>query len=207
MPDDPSGFAGWIFGYGSLVDVERLSAYLGRALTTPDHYFFCSLSGWRRVWNVAMDNSPDAADGNGKHYLWRTSGERPSLCVTFLNLEVTAGAAPPVNGIAFRATAADIAKLDAREARYRRVRLHSPLEPQLPGAVFIYLGRRTAVARYEAARQCGQAVVSRDYLRVVEDAFRSLGHAAWERYLRSTDRPQVPVADLVQIGGAGGAGA
>ncbi|MHB8233505.1 MAG: gamma-glutamylcyclotransferase family protein, partial [Solirubrobacteraceae bacterium] len=80
----------YVFGYGSLLpDSADNWAKQDRRM--------CRLRGYRRAWNVAMDNTQDLP---GYKYYRDPSGERPPIFVTFLNLVPAAGR--NVNGIVFR---------------------------------------------------------------------------------------------------------
>src|SRR3954452_9313466 len=78
----------FVFGYGSLV--EALDAG-GRA---------AHLDGYRRRWQVAMDNSRDLP--GYKYYVDPRTGERPRVFVAFLDLAPDPRAR--VNGVLFPAT-------------------------------------------------------------------------------------------------------
>ena len=154
---------GWVFGYGSLVH---------RAGDRMD------LPGFRRRWNVAMDNR--VAIAGYKRYLDPQTGQPPPVVVTFLNL-VEDGAGT-VNGVVFRA---DLDVLDRRERQYVRREVQ-------PG-LWTYVGRPEAVARYEA----GPAVVQAEYHDEVRAGFAHRGEL--ERFDESTDPPAVPLVSLRRI--------
>ena len=136
------------------------------------------LPGYRRRWNVAMDNR--VAIPGYKRYLDPETGEPPPVVVTFLNL-VEDGAGH-VNGVVFRA---DLDVLDRRERQYERVAVGDGL--------WAYVGRPEAVARFEA----GPAVVHAEYHEEVRAGFAQRGEL--ERYDASTDPPAVPLRSLRRI--------
>ena len=148
----------FVFGYGSLATDGGTPA---------------RLRGYRRAWNVAMDNRVTIP---GYKYYVDGAGRRPEVFVTFLNLVP----GEEVEGVVVRVD--DVAGLDARERNYTRVEV-SPLVDH-PGPVFAYVGRDEAVARFEAGRRGGRAVVARGYLETVR-------HLA--------DPPPLPVLDLRRI--------
>ena len=152
----------FVFGYGSL----------GQHVGTP-----ARLRGYRRSWNVAMDNR-ETIPGY-KCYLDEEGG-RPEVYVTFLNLVEGTG----VDGVAIRVD--DFAPLDARERNYARVDVTDAVV-DVPGPVFAYVGRDEAVERFEAAHREGSAVVARAYLELVRTAFPEL------------EPPPVPVRDLTRV--------
>jgi hypothetical protein len=146
-----------IFGYGSL---------------TPRGARRVFLRGYRRAWNVAMDNTTTIP---GYKYFVDPAGRRPEVVVTFLNLVPGDGAA----GVIFDG---DVEELDARERQYERVDVAGALG--LPGPVYAYIGRAEAVARFEAGRRERRAVAQRSYVEAM------LGVAA---------PPSLPVLDLTRV--------
>src|SRR5919198_5063250 len=110
-----------VFGYGSLTHGGGTPA---------------RLHGYRRAWNVAMDNR---ATIPGYKYYVDAAGRRPEVFVTFLNLVPGDG----VDGVVFDA---DRAVLDARERNYRRVDVSDALD--VPGPVYAYIGLDEAVERF-----------------------------------------------------------
>jgi hypothetical protein len=150
----------FVFGYASLARDGGMPAYL---------------PGYRRAWNVAMDNR---ATIPGYKYYVDEGGERPEVFVTFLNLVPGGGVHGKVVPIE------DIAALDARERNYARVDVSASVDH--PGPVYAYIGLDEAVARFEAGHRAGRAVVARAYLESVRAAF-------------DVDAPLVPVRDLTRI--------
>jgi hypothetical protein len=104
------------------------------------------LAGYRRVWNVAMDNSVDLP---GYKYYVDAEGNRPDVKVTFVNLVEAPGESVTGAVIPFDEA------LDARERNYER----REIEPGL----WAYVGTAEARARFEE----GPSVVSREYLALV----------------------------------------
>jgi hypothetical protein len=148
-----------VFGYGSLVPGARGAP--------------ARLRGYRRAWNVAMDNRVTI---QGYKYYVDPEGNRPDVVVTFLNLVPGEG----VDGVVFEA---DPAELDARERQYERVDVTHALA-DVPGPVFAYIGRPEAVARFEAAHREGRAVAQRSYV----EAVRGIAPP-----------PSFPVLDLTRV--------
>jgi hypothetical protein len=109
------------------------------------------LRGYRRVWNVAMDNSVDLP---AYKYYVDADGKRPDVKVTFVNLVEAPDAA--VRGVVLEV---DLDALDPRERNYAR----REVEPGL----WAYVGTTEARTRYEA----GPSVVSLEYLELVRAAF------------------------------------
>jgi len=156
----------FVFGYGSLGAVNA--------------WVPARLHGYRRAWNVAMDNR-EAIPGY-KVYV-DGAGERPDVRVTFLNLVPGDG----VDGFALPATDSTLAALDVRERNYARVDVTALVEADVHGPVFTYLGLDDAVARFEAGHASGRAVVARGYLDEVRAAFPDVAD------------PPLPVVDLTRV--------
>jgi cation transport regulator ChaC len=148
----------WVFGYASLV---------------PDHgdgAVPAELTGYRRVWGVATDNTRMIP--GYKMYLSREDGSRPALYVTFLDLEPATGAA--VRGLARAVDAEALAALDLRERNYRRVDVSAAVDG-VEGTVWVYLGSEEGRARLAAGLREGKAVVSHDYLAKVRTGLAAHG--------------------------------
>lgn len=181
---------GYVFGYGSLV------AELAPRVIPPDALprapFWATLHGYRRCWDVAMDNA--AGGQGGKHFIDPATGERPAIQIAWLNVEAVAGAA--CNGLAVPVDAALLADLDRREASYGRVEIGAALEPSAPLPVWTYIGTERARALYEEAHARGTAVVSRAYSDAVRAAFAGVGADALAAYEASTVPPEAPLRDL-----------
>jgi hypothetical protein len=171
-----------VFGYGSLL--ERLSR---------DDPRVCELGGYRRTWNVAMDNSRTIP--GYKHYVDARTGERGLWFVTFLNIVRDADA--HVNGALFSIDASRLGDLDRRERNYERVDIAGELLEPVDGAVWAYTGLPDAVRRFEAGRRMGRAVISREYHERVLEDFTSAG--ALGRFEELTDPPPCPILDLRRI--------
>jgi hypothetical protein len=146
-----------VFGYGSLVSHRGTPA---------------RLRGYRRAWNVAMDNRVTIP---GYKYYVDAAGERPHVVVTFLNLV-------PGDGVDGVVVEGDPAELDARERQYERVDVTHAID--VPGPVFAYIGRAEAVARFETGLREGRAVAQRSYVEAVR-------HIA--------PPPTFPVLDLTRV--------
>jgi cation transport regulator ChaC len=175
-----------VFGYGSLLPAG-VTALPGGAVP-------CRLSGWRRGWGVAMDNTRDIP--GYKHY--RTpEGERPEVMVAFLDIEPDADGL--VNGVAIRVGDDELPGLDRRERNYRRVEVSARVDTRLPGggAVWAYAGRRESRERAAIGRREGRLVASRGYIERVAAGFDVLGQR--ELFSRLTAPLLAPVADLFLV--------
>ncbi len=185
----------YVFGYGSLVDSEELSRFLGRESLQPEDYRFCRLHGYRRTWDVAMDNSIDLA--GYKYYLSHETRKRPEVFVTFLNIRPEPDGV--VNGILFRVTAEELERLRDRERNYAFTDVTGKLDVKVAGRVLTNEGTVDAVERYVQGLKEGRAVVSLEYAGSVERAFKGRGSEFYGQFLETTDQPLVPMERLVKI--------
>jgi len=181
-----SRLAQFVFGYGSLLSRDRSPA---RSSALPAH-----LDGYRRSWNIAMDNMVDLP---GYKYYRDPTGNRPPLFVTFLNLVAAAG--HRVNGIVFEVTADDLRELDDRERNYARRDVTDDVTDTSSGKVWTYVGTADARQRYESGLVRGRAVISRAYYDAVLRDFASLGADAVAEYTASTDPPACPIRELERM--------
>jgi cation transport regulator ChaC len=173
-----------VFGYGSLLDRQaRATARIGH------------LTGYRRVWNVAMDNSVDLP--GYKIYIDPQDGSRPPVFVTFLNIVPTPG--NRVNGQLFPISTEELAALDIRERNYERIDVTDDVEEPVSGRVWAYLGLHEAVARYERGAREQRAVIRRAYHDAVLANCAAAGPHAQHEFDQSTDAPPCPIVDLDRI--------
>ena len=182
----------FVFGYGSLVDIQNLEQYLRRKLQSDKDYKICSLKNYQRCWNVAMDNSIDLP--SYKYYRDSQTQKRIYAFVTFLNIRP----APKINisGILFRVTDAELNSLDSRERNYRRIDITKQLNIQIQGSAWTYIGLPVAEQRYQTGLTQHKAVIARSYFNTVNNAYLSLGDRAYADYLNSTDKPAASIVDL-----------
>lgn len=178
-----------VFGYGSLLAADPRRAH-------PVH-----LRGFRRTWNIAMDNTVDLS---GYKYYLDPTGRRPPVVVTFVNLVPDAASA--VNGVVFAATPHELAQLDARERNYERTEITGQLDGGPEGTVWTYVGSAAARQRYERGHAVDRAVVSREYHDGLRDGFASLGDRAVATFEATTDAPACPIRELTRIDLAEGQG-
>jgi cation transport regulator ChaC len=175
----------WVFGYGSLLPAG--------VAALPEGAVPCRLSGWRRGWDVAMDNARDVP--GYKHY--RTpDGDRPDVMVAFL--DITPHEDGLVNGAAIPVADAELPGLDRRERNYRRVDVTGGLDRRLgDGRVWAYVGLRASRERAARGLREGRLVISRGYHDRVAAGFAALGQR--EAFKRLTAPRPAPLADLVLV--------
>ncbi len=175
----------WIFAYGSLVDPESAASSLKLEDWTADDFPIAHLRGYRRTWNVAMDNEVDLP--NYKYYV-ETDGNRPSAFVAFLNIVEDDEASTSVNGCLMRINERQKKDLMQRERNYELREVSDRIGPRPgKGKVFAFVGLDEAIARFERAKPEKPVVVSSSYVESVEKAFRRRGRAAHTQYCASTE--------------------
>lgn len=185
----------FLFGYGSLIDRENLAAFLARLKIECRKVAEGSLRGYRRTWNVAMNNRIDIL--GYKYYVDPQTGERPPIFVTFINIRESAE--DFCNGVIFEVPESALPEFDQRERNYRRINVSDRFEPKIDGTVWAYIARDEGIARYEEGVRNNTAVIHRQYISAIENAFRAGGDAAFAAYCDSTDAPEVPIRDLKRI--------
>jgi dephospho-CoA kinase len=173
-----------VFGYGSLLDRQA------RATAQIAH-----LAGYRRVWNVARDNSVDLPGYN--FYVDPRDGSRPDVFVTFLNIVPSPGGR--VNGLLFPVTAEELAALDIRERNYERIDVTESVEEPASGRVWAYVGLDEAIARHERGTREHRAVIRRAYYEAVLENCAAAGPGAQQEFDESTDPPTCPIVNLDRI--------
>ncbi len=163
-----------VFGYGSLVP----AAAGGQRAT---------LSGWRRIWGVAMDNTEDIP--GYKHFVDPGTGERPAVWVAFVDLE----AAPEdeVTGAVLEVADEDLPTLDARERNYARALLTTSAGP-----AWTYLGSPAGRERLRLGRAAGRCVVADEYLASVRAGFAALAPDGPDRFTGETGPLPGPIRSL-----------
>jgi hypothetical protein len=127
-----------------------------------------------------------------KYYLDR--GERPDVCVAFLDVEEAPAAW--VNGVCVPVDQAALRALDDRERNYDRMEITPAVEPAI-GPTWTYVGRDASRARFAAAVLERRCVVARAYVEDIERGFR--GHGGWEDFVATTVGHRPPLRDLQRV--------
>ena len=198
-----------LFAYGSLAGAASAAMTLDRPVETAQT---ATLTGWARGWTVCRDNL-----GSEKTFA-RADGSLPRFCLG-LGVEPDRDAAAP-NGVLIEVTQSELARLDLRELRYRRV--------EVTGAVTAEhdAGRRAArtsghpapetamgtVAAFDHVfayrprpeHRCpgppADAIVVAAYVRAVEASFAALGAEQLARFRATTAPPPVEVCEAELVG-------
>jgi hypothetical protein len=179
----------YVFGYGSLLDRGDGGSELAGGP------YMCDLSGYRRTWNVAMDNTRSIP--GYKYYVDRATGERAPWYVAFLNIVPDSDAT--VNGVVFEASHSLLTRLDQRERNYTRIDVSAGLSDTVDGTVWAYVGSDAAIERFRIGYRTGRAVISRDYYEGVCGNFAELGAGALQRFVELTDGAPCPMRELRRV--------
>jgi len=182
----------YVFGFGSLVHEPQLLNYLGKKEFKSGDLYHCRLKGYRRCWNIAMDNRITLP--KYKYYVNADTGERPEIYVTFLNIRPYANG--EVAGVLFKVGEEQLEQLDKRERNYDRIEITQLLDFEPPGTSWVYIGKYEAELRYQKGVTDNSSVISRQYYDLVYEAYNMQGQAAALDYLETTDKPIVPFMNL-----------
>jgi cation transport regulator ChaC len=177
----------YVFGYGSLLRAGDGSQ--------PPRTRPCRLRGYRRAWNVAMDNSLSVP--GYKFYRDARDASRPEVFVAFLNIVPAPG--DSVNGVVFPVDSAQLVELDRRERNYERREVTESLSEHLDGRVWTYIGSQDAEQRFRDGLRLGRAVIDKRYLDSVRDGFALLTAGSLEEFDASTDPHDCAVLELERI--------
>lgn len=180
----------WIFGYGSLVDVEHLSSYLAEHGFKLGNYEHRNLPGFKRIWNVAMDNKRTLP--RYKYYLDPKTKTRPDVFVTFANIEKQDNGCVP--GILFEVDDEMLKVFDSRELNYWRTDVTAHFSEPVDGTVWTYIGSPEANARFQQGLRERALVIDMTYAQRIETAFTRAGLS----YAAELPR-DVPLVELTKV--------
>lgn len=191
-------YTDFVVGYGSLVDREQLRRFLKREEQGPSEWRICQLPDYRRTWNIAMDNRQTIP--GYRYYIDSSSGMRPAIYVAFLNVRPASG--EQATGLLFGVSSNELTTIDQRERNYQRIDITALLAPTMPdieGRFWLYRGLPEAEQRFQTGMSTGSTVIARSYFKTVASAYAALGPAHADNYTATTDRPQVPLRDLIAV--------
>lgn len=176
----------YVFGYGSLVSPKSFSSSLLRNSWDGDDFPLATLRGYRRIWNVAMDNSKTIS-GYKRYSDVNDPQSFPACFVSFINIEESD--ADEITGVIAEVSENEMALLKKRERNYflKEVTesiLHAPVD----GRVYTFIGSEEAKVRFDRGLKSNTSVISADYESFIEDAFRTRGAAAYRNYVDTTVR-------------------
>ena len=183
----------YIFGYGSLVNSEKLKAFLGvKELHKKTQFTY--IRGYSRSWDVAMDNSINLP--NYKFYISKDNQERENIFVSFLNIQKSPQKS--VYGILFPIEKESLPLMDKRERNYNRVNITGSISNldslDKEDIVYTYIGKKDANERYRKGKKENRVFVSKDYYDDILSSFKKFNGSFYDEYLKSfSDSPKLKV--------------
>ncbi|MEZ5154811.1 MAG: gamma-glutamylcyclotransferase family protein [Solirubrobacterales bacterium] len=178
-----------VFAYGSLVSRPSAELTLGRAVPVRAP---AALRGYGRGFTLIRDNRRCE-----KTFARRDDGWVPDH-VLALNLDPGVPE-QEVNGALIDVSVEELADLDRRELRYRRIDVTERIGDAAAafGRVYTYVAR----GEHHAPVPPVSAVVLSSYERTVEEAFAGLGAGELGRYRETTDRGEAERIDAYLLTG------
>lgn len=187
----------YVFGFGSLIDPSSFSKSIKRKEWFVEDFPLAMLKGYKRVWNIAMDN--DESIPGYKRYKTIADEKYPHCFVTFLNIKPSK--TDEVIGTIVEVNEDELKLLIKREKNYLKQNVtesivHSPID----GSVFAFIGTSEAEERFNSRTQHKPAVISKSYFKLVENAYRSRGKVAYANYLSTTEKDDsLELQDLKKV--------
>ena len=164
----------FVFGYGSLINLQSAEKTLGRAVRESDVQIV-NLVNYSRVWRligqVIVDNYQDPVNA------------------AFLDIAYQNGAVS--NGILIEVTSDELKKLDKREKHYRRINITQFIRPQVQdGKIFTYQGEPEFFAD-----NFPNPVVLTQYVKMVEQGTEYWGKEFSDQFNKTTRHHQFKTVD------------
>lgn len=141
----------FIFGYGSLVDIDHLKKYLHKDTFNEGELYICKLKGFKRVWNVAMDNCKDLP--GYKYYTEENQGveNRPNYFVSFLNIEKDSN--HEIFGVLFQVNDTLLELLKKRERNYILENIKDSLDIEIKEEAYTFVASDEGRKRFENGKK------------------------------------------------------
>ena len=191
----------YVFGYGSLIDINALEQYLidkgldaKLAKKNASEAQLVKLKQFTRCWNVAMDNNLTIKDY--KVYSDPIDNKQIDAYVTFMNIEPKQDTDEYVFGVIYEVNETILNVLDKRERNYFRTKLQANKfctakdEPyNNDGVIWTYIAMPDAIERYNEGIRTGKAIVNKEYLDSFESSLRNIDNEEFKYYL-STSTPE-----------------
>jgi len=177
-----------LIGYGSLMNQQSMSSTLGRNYEGP--VLPIHLSGFRRLYNVAIPNSSFFEIKNGRKHV-------PEL-IAYLNVMPTQNKSDKVNAMLFIIKKHELQGFDQRESIYDRklVNNHQLKDVAIDGPVYVYVGKKENLVQDGDPR-----VIVRDtYMKIVEKGLRAQPKSFAREYYETTVPPRHKIANDVFMG-------
>jgi hypothetical protein len=160
LPDLRLSDGHYVFGYGSLASLDEIRKNLRNPQLSESDCPLCRLEGFRRCWNVGMDNS--VVNTGYKNYAFPDTRNCPNFIIAFQNIVEDPGSF--VTGVIFPATEDVLESLDTRERNYFRIDVAGALFPgQEEVQVWTYSGRSEARIRFDDGLRAGKVRITREF--------------------------------------------
>lgn len=185
----------FIFGYGSLVNVDSLRRTLNFPDSTIINYQYCCLKNHVRVWDVGMDNAKSISNRN--YYVSKENNEISDVFITYLDIQEVKE--KNIVGILFEVTEEGLSLFDTREIDYQRKEVTDMLDIAVDGIAWAYYGLTASKEAYENALSKNRAVISKSYNQLVRQAYDEISKSSLEEFDQSTHYPDIPQLDLQLI--------
>jgi hypothetical protein len=179
-----------VFGYASLVSPESAAQTLGRPV---DGAIPARLQGWARGWTLGREQA------KSEKTFARPDGTLPRFCLG-LNLDPDAQAPAP-NGVLIELTEPELARLDIREIRYRRVDVTDAVTAPA-GQAFDRVIAYVAKPEHHHPTPPDDAIVVSTYPATIEAAFDRLGPGQLDLFRDTTAPIPVPVSEATLVADA-----
>lgn len=187
-----------LFVYGRLVNPKALREFYGHYPRLGSDYVRAQLSGFRRTWSVATDNSDVT-----RRFIYRdpVTGDAPAAQILFLNLEGSPGSI--VEGILLRVNGQMISELMGTDGNFlvedvtTLVRSEGALAGGAPDIIRTYMGRSASVVAARRGLLDGSAVIAQDFYDEVLEGMGSYDLAMRSAF-GSEGVPSVQVMPLIR---------
>lgn len=156
----------YIFGYGSLINLESVAKTLGR-IVNDNEVLIVDVKNFSRLWRLVV---PVIVN------------EYRNKPVNAVFLDIADQGGEELNGILIEVSIDELKKLDIREKYYRRIDITKNIRPQVQdGKVFTYQGNPEFFVE-----NFNNPVVLTQYLNIVDKGIRHWGKEFFNNFIATT---------------------